>query len=777
MKSMRSVVAPAAGLLPRVLCFLLLTIFLASQLGAIAEADMQPYTQPQLFQAGVGYFNVDDCSPGASASATPSAGGGGAGGGLVWPFATKSSSQYNRVDEGWDIQDKPSADIYAIGPGTLDVYLKDTGNFGDDYPVEHMDNALAASAGFDTNWVYYGHVHILPGLKGKHVDAGQKIATANGPGASIHNPENGSGADPGWLEIGFAVAGTDQPVAHATGEAPSAAGQKMKDLLLSAQPSPGAAVVSSAPGTPSCACTSSASSLVGNGDEDKIWNYFKSKGLSDEQAAGVLGNIADETGSTWDPEIVQGGGHSSTQPKTGGADGWGLVQWTYPYQDVSKLLHDNHVSGAPNELQTQLDLIWAQMNGTSPTGVNNMAGGLKGINDVSQAATYFSDNFEGGVPGSRVSDALDAYAKYKGTGGGSTGPTSPSGGGSVTTSDTLNGHKLPATVGGTGLESFFSHYALGTPANQNEDNYYITMRWRYDKWNWNGTSVPGPESIGFYQGHPKVLVTNPRNHKSIIAIALEAGPAPWTGVDPASNNNPKEGWTNPQDGTPSQYKGRVSGFPPPATHALGAIQTTPSTGDKLEYAWAPDQNATPGPTNLSVDNAGGAGCATAGTTGSGSNSDIVSVAKQELALGLKGTGPLNNGGPVCKYEGSGCSEPWCADFVSWVYKTAGKPFTGGHDGGWRLSLASEVTGYFLSRKGQPDIGYGTPSGGDKMEPGWTVSFSGSEPGDRGIGHVGIVVKVNSDGTFDYIDGNGAGAGVSENKHIQMSSAIDWGGYK
>lgn len=537
-----------------------------------------------------------------------------------------------------------------------------------------------------------------------------------------------------------------------------------------------------------CACTAGASDtsgdISGKATEKDIWDYFKGKGLSDEQVAGILGNIDDETGGTYDPQIVQGGGRSKTQPKTGGADGWGLVQWTYPQQDVQQIFNDYKdkykLSGNLYDSQTQLDIIWAQMNETSPTGVNNMVKGLKGINNPGLAATYFSDNFEGGVPGSRISDALIIYNKYKGTGpsgaGASTGPSGAAAGSTVTTSDTLNGHKLPATVGGTGQESFFPSYALGSPANQNEDNFYITMRWRYAKWNWDGTSVPGPEDIGFYQKHPKVLVTNPRNHKSIIAIALESGPAPWTGVDSGPNNTPKEGWTNPQDGTPPQYKGRVSGFPPPGIQALGAIQemNDGATGDKLEFAWAPDQNAKPGPTDLSVDNVtSSTSCA---TVGSGSNDDIVKVAQQELALGLVGTGPLNNGGPVCKYQGSGCPQAWCADFVSWVYKAAGKPFTGGSDGGWRLSLASDVTGYFLSRKSQPDIGYGTPSGGDTMEPGWAVSFSGAQPGARGIGHVGIVTAVHGS-SFDDIEGNGAGSGVSANKNISMSSAIDWGGYK
>lgn len=168
---------------------------------------------------------------------------------------------------------------------------------------------------------------------------------------------------------------------------------------------------------------------------------------------------------------------------------------------------------------------------------------------------------------------------------------------------------------------------------------------------------------------------------------------------------------------------------------------------------------------------------------SSSNASIIQVAKQELALGLVGTGPDNNYGPVCKYQGSACGEAWCADFVSWVYKTAGvpfkagAPFTGTILDGWRIPLASDITTYFLEHKGQAGFGYGSQAGGDKMEPGWAVSFTGEDPGVRGIGHVGIITAVNADGTFDDIEGNGSGPGVSQNTNLPLSSAIDWGGYE
>lgn len=178
----------------------------------------------------------------------------------------------------------------------------------------------------------------------------------------------------------------------------------------------------------------------------------------------------------------------------------------------------------------------------------------------------------------------------------------------------LDGHKLPATKGGAGLEEPINEagqvpstgntvtFAKFAKLGQDYRDYYINMRWRYVKWRWSDNDgpiavSPGPEKVDWYAEKPRrVLVTNPRTKKSIIAVALEAGPAPWTGVDNPETTVPKQGWVNPQDGTPPQYKGRVSGFPPKAFSYLGIAQRmVDGSGDDLLYSWAPDQNAKPGP--------------------------------------------------------------------------------------------------------------------------------------------------------------------------------------
>lgn len=172
----------------------------------------------------------DAACPGANHSAD-----GTSDGDLVWPFATKNESQYNRIDQGWDIQDKAGANIYAIASGTIHKFAPDTGNFGNDYPTQELDKDIGGTS----KWVYYGHIHMIASLNNKHVKAGQLIGHAN----KSHG-ENGSGAPPGWLEIGFAKPNTDAPT-DSCGGVPAcagvetAAGKKMKALLLKTKPGSG----------------------------------------------------------------------------------------------------------------------------------------------------------------------------------------------------------------------------------------------------------------------------------------------------------------------------------------------------------------------------------------------------------------------------------------------------------------------------------------------------------------------------------------------------------
>ena len=153
---------------------------------------------------------------------------------------------------------------------------------------------------------------------------------------------------------------------------------------------------------------------------------------------------------------------------------------------------------------------------------------------------------------------------------------------------------------GRGVVTWSQHAALGQPYR----DFYITMRWSYAAWAWDGTSsaIDQTQFTWFAEKPRLVLVTNPRTGASIVAAALEAGPAPWVGVtnSAATGAGADHGWPDLR-GTPDGYTGIVSGFPPTALAALGDATGPARTGylgqagDDLAYRWAPDQDANPGP--------------------------------------------------------------------------------------------------------------------------------------------------------------------------------------
>lgn len=210
------------------------------------------------------------------------------------------------------------------------------------------------------------------------------------------------------------------------------------------------------------------------------------------------------------------------------------------------------------------------------------------------------------------------------------------GGGSASGLPELEGHKLPAAKGGAGFEepinasgsipsggkvTFSGFASLG----QEYRDFYITMRWRYASWAWNGASQSGPEDASWYREKPRlVLVTNPATGKSIVAAILESGPAPWTGTPGGKGDGQqRELWGGYRDDTPEGYLGRVAGFPPTAVDALGMEQwehggpSAGGSGHELVYSWAADQNAKPGPVN---------GGSSAGATSSSSSCGSVGTA-------------------------------------------------------------------------------------------------------------------------------------------------------
>lgn len=96
--------------------------------------------------------------------------------------------------------------------------------------------------------------------------------------------------------------------------------------------------------------------MAGDTDKEKIWSFFMGKNFNKKAIAGIIGNIGQETGGTYNPKTVQGGGKGP---------GTGLIQWG-----------DNADGGRWNQLEdwaakegkdkwtteTQMEWLWIEMN-------------------------------------------------------------------------------------------------------------------------------------------------------------------------------------------------------------------------------------------------------------------------------------------------------------------------------------------------------------------------------------------------------------------------------
>ena len=121
---------------------------------------------------------------------------------------------------------------------------------------------------------------------------------------------------------------------------------------------------------------------------------------------------------------------------------------------------------------------------------------------------------------------------------------------------------------------------------------------------------------------------------------------------------------------------------------------------------------------------------------------IVAIAENLEQLRIVETPSGSNTGPGIIDFTDGNAEAWCADFVSWVLRAAGRPFTGGASGGWRLAWTLDVRGWFAERGAFRDRVVADPQPGDVV---WFRS-----------GHVGIVRRATPT-TIDTIEGNSGNA--------------------
>jgi hypothetical protein len=160
--------------------------------------------------------------------------------------------------------------------------------------------------------------------------------------------------------------------------------------------------------------------LVGAENAEKVWRFLVGKGLSPEQAAGVMGNLQAESG--FNPKRVQGtrtpGGDSDTM-NIDGKTGYGIAQWTNKGRQQNLQDFADKAGQPVSDLGTQLDFLYME----STTGSRRGTWDNQTKQTDVRAATYaWEDNYENPKSAhaeNRVQFANDNLAQFGSVGGSS----------------------------------------------------------------------------------------------------------------------------------------------------------------------------------------------------------------------------------------------------------------------------------------------------------------------------------------------------------------------
>lgn len=134
--------------------------------------------------------------------------------------------------------------------------------------------------------------------------------------------------------------------------------------------------------------------------------FFMEKGLSAEQAAGIVGNLVVESASsTLDPKAQQGRGD----------DGQGIAQWSRNgrWVNLQAFVANNRDNKDPYDLMNQLEFIWYEMNNDAPWSKTLPA--LKEVTTADEATRVFMELYEKpGVPhlDRRIAAASEVLTNY-----------------------------------------------------------------------------------------------------------------------------------------------------------------------------------------------------------------------------------------------------------------------------------------------------------------------------------------------------------------------------
>ncbi len=144
--------------------------------------------------------------------------------------------------------------------------------------------------------------------------------------------------------------------------------------------------------------------VAGNCNEDKVWNFFIGKGLSQVATAGIMGNFQAE--SHFEPRLVQYGGRNykgqvsvQGQPSSladylnaDGTTGYGIAQWTAIGRQTGLHNYATSKKTIDGNLTTQLGWAWTEI--TSPYFAHVYLV-LKTSKNIAEINSVFGHEYEG----------------------------------------------------------------------------------------------------------------------------------------------------------------------------------------------------------------------------------------------------------------------------------------------------------------------------------------------------------------------------------------------
>ncbi len=578
-------------------------------------------------------------------------------------------------------------------------------------------------------------------------------------------------------------------------------------------------------------CAATATPLSGSDNAAQVYNYLIAKGLTSVQAAGVMGNLQAESG--FNPQRVQ-----STQTPAGdkpeitvdGVTGYGIAQWTDKGRQQNLLNFATDAGKSSGDLGLQLDFLYME----STTGSRQGAWQKQATQtDVTQATYAWEDNYEN--PASKheqnrvdFANAVLARASEFASTTPAT-PATPSNGQTIIALDPghspntdpaaqdpttglftydyendpemadaytaatkikplleAKGYQVVITKSSATEKLDLSQRALR--ANATGAALLFTMHSNIDGGSGtfylgypdeNSVRIPGTSNDPAQRKdgktglvHPEIMAASKADAEKIAPIiAQQIGEAGYTaksfntiyGANGLLGNGKNYGNTPVQtilSSIPEVYSEVRRDILPTDTFAQAAAdaisQTVPPTGAN-----------TPG-------SAASTGCPQSGGS-------VAQVAQQEYAAWQAGDDAYKQQARA-KYrdssDGSPGGEAWCADFVSWVYMTAGTPLSGGGSGGWRVAsaylpiLANNITWTAKSENKFP------PQPGDFIFVHYDSGTGGGSIDGKLVTHVGLIISIDGS-KITTIEGNVGSSNILSLSYTDYNSngngeIVGWG---